>query len=128
MKAVAIASLALSGCFLTNTGDQYRFGDAGMVVMPDSSAPPEDVPMVDIDMDGYLTPADCDDNDMTVNPGATEVCNGKDDDCRDGIDVGATDGTEYFADADGDAYGTDSVRLCAVTAGFAMLPGDCDEE
>ncbi len=55
------------------------------------------LPVVDVDMDGFSPPEDCDDDDPLVNPGATEVCNGKDDDCDKLIDEGlvcngATDG------------------------------------
>ncbi len=37
----------------------------------------------DNDNDGYTQDVDCDDIDPEVNPGATEICNGKDDDCDD---------------------------------------------
>jgi len=53
-------------------------------------------PVVDLDMDGFSPPADCDDDDPLVNPGATEVCNLIDDNCNLLIDEGgvclATDG------------------------------------
>jgi len=44
--------------------------------------------------------ADCDDSDPAVNPAATEVCNGIDDDCDAGIDEGLT------FDDDGDGFTT----------------------
>jgi len=47
----------------------------------------------DADMDGFvavgcLDGTDCDDGDRDVNPDATEICNGVDDDCRAGPDDG----------------------------------------
>ncbi|MBM4398102.1 MAG: thrombospondin type 3 repeat-containing protein, partial [Deltaproteobacteria bacterium] len=49
---------------------------------------------------------DCDDALATVNPAATESCNGRDDDCN-GVkdEAGATGCVTYFLDADGDAWG-----------------------
>ncbi len=35
----------------------------------------------DIDSDGYCADEDCDDDKMEVHPGATEICNGLDDNC-----------------------------------------------
>lgn len=52
----------------------------------------------DEDRDGYLTcEGDCDDNDKDRSPGHPEICDGKDNDCKDGIPV------DEITDADGDA-------------------------
>lgn len=43
----------------------------------------------DDDGDGFVWCMECDDTDPAVRPGATEVCNGRDDDCDGRIDDGA---------------------------------------
>ncbi len=43
-------------------------------------------PVVDGDGDGFSPPDDCDDGDASVFPGATELCNGVDDNCDGMID------------------------------------------
>ncbi len=44
----------------------------------------------DLDGDGYTTETDCNDGDAAINPGASEDCNGVDDDCDASIDEGVT--------------------------------------
>ncbi|HID29351.1 MAG TPA: hypothetical protein EYP19_05030, partial [Desulfobacterales bacterium] len=62
---------------------------------------------VDADGDGYEgvlgSGEDCDDTNASINPDATEVCNGVDDDCDGQIDEGVKN--TYYKDADGDGYG-----------------------
>ena len=53
---------------------------------------------------------DCLDTNPAVNPGATEVCNGIDDNCDTQIDEGLTF-TDYFADLDVDGYGAEATIL-----------------
>ena len=70
---------------------------------------------------------DCDDNDATVFPGATEVCNGIDDDCDGQIDEGVQ--TTYYEDTDGDGFGDagSTTQACSVPSGFVSNDTDCDD-
>jgi hypothetical protein len=45
---------------------------------------------VDDDGDGFAVEDDCDDGDAETNPAATEVCDGKDNNCDDAVDEGLT--------------------------------------
>jgi M6 family metalloprotease-like protein len=80
---------------------------------------------------GYVNNSDdCDDTKPGVNPGATEICDGIDNDCINGIDDGLPANT-YYRDADGDGYGNPSVGQTACS--LTVLPGyvnnntDCDD-
>ncbi|MFC1610632.1 IPT/TIG domain-containing protein [Myxococcota bacterium] len=82
-----------------------------------------------------LDNSDCDDSIATgfpINPAATEVCDAADNNCVNGIDEpGTSDGTLYYADADGDTYGDDAdagTRYCSNPgAGFSTDNTDCDD-
>src|SRR5207344_3159237 len=67
---------------------------------------------------------DCDDGQAAVHPGATETCDGIDDDCD-----GESDATSlWFLDADGDGYGVGAgEEACAAPSGFVAETGDCDD-
>jgi hypothetical protein len=74
---------------------------------------------------------DCDENDENVHPGATEVCNLKDDDCNGQVDENAPPVT-MWPDGDGDGYYTFQAGTpktgCGKLAGYAALGGDCDDK
>ncbi len=74
---------------------------------------------------------DCAPGDPAISPGAVEVCNGKDDDCKGGTDESGADGcTTYFADSDGDGAGVGASTqcLCSPAGSFtALTGGDCDD-
>ena len=84
-------------------------------------------PYVDADGDGSCSDVDCDDTDPASYPGATEVCDGIDNDCDGQIDEGLT--TTYYADADGDGYGNANapVQACSAPAGHVANSTDCDD-
>ncbi|MBP5435559.1 putative metal-binding motif-containing protein [bacterium] len=75
---------------------------------------------------------DCDDRNRYVNPGASEVCNGIDDNCDGIVDPPETqDCNWYYRDDDGDSFGVaDHKRcLCISERGFSALEyGDCDDK
>ncbi|MBM4365892.1 MAG: putative metal-binding motif-containing protein [Deltaproteobacteria bacterium] len=81
---------------------------------------------------GYVADStDCDDLTATTYPGATEYCNGEDDDCDGTIDEigGVADGTTYYADDDTDTYGdaSDTVSACSVPSGYVENSYDCND-
>ncbi|MFZ5476793.1 MAG: putative metal-binding motif-containing protein [Myxococcota bacterium] len=70
---------------------------------------------------------DCDDADATLHPGATELCDGRDNDCDGDPDEGLPL-FEVFVDADGDGHGGESAgEVCLLTEGYALTDGDCDD-
>ena len=112
------------------TGSSYRsdmaIDDVG-VTMRDSNCPDEDG-------DGYSTvggacgPVDCDDIDPAINPGATEVCDGVDNNCDGEVDEGVKNA--YYWDGDGDGYGspfTDPIEACSAPEGYVSNNTDCDD-
>ncbi|KKR87082.1 MAG: Regulator of chromosome condensation [Candidatus Uhrbacteria bacterium GW2011_GWC2_41_11] len=88
---------------------------------------PTPYPDSDSDGDGYDIRSDCDDSNISVHPGATEVCDGKDNDCDGSVDEDVKD--NYYRDADVDGYGTTSstTQACSVPTGYAVNSLDCDD-
>lgn len=80
---------------------------------------------------GYTSvTGDCDDTDANIHPGATEICDGIDNNCSGFIDEGLTFVTYYY-DNDGDGYGvaTSFTETCTGNPpiDYALLAGDCDD-
>jgi len=73
---------------------------------------------------------DCDDGDVAVNPGASEACNGSDDDCDGGVDESdSVDAVTWYIDYDGDSYGSTAVTAsaCDQPASYVADATDCDD-
>jgi hypothetical protein len=77
---------------------------------------------------------DCDDTKIGINPAATEVCNGYDDNCDDITDPpGSPNCSKFYKDVDGDTWGISGALneqcLCATAAPFtAIRDGDCNDD
>jgi hypothetical protein len=106
---------------------------------------------VDADGDAYGNPAafeltceptpghvgdatDCDDGDAAINPGATEICDGVDNECDGLVDdadpsVDLSTGSDWYTDVDGDGYGDPLVTTLACDAPSGALADgtDCDD-
>jgi len=72
---------------------------------------------------------DCNDSNAAIKPGATEVCNGVDDNCNGGIDEGLTF-LNYYPDVDADGYGAAGAMpqsACAPVSGKVTNNLDCND-
>ncbi len=115
-------------------------------VVDESSAADAQTFYSDVDGDGYgnlaapvlaceqpsgtvIDATDCNDGQATIHPGATEVCDGIDQDCDGVADDGASDASTWYSDGDGDGYGDSSVSTdaCSAPVGYVGNDGDCDD-
>ena len=79
---------------------------------------------------GYLADGtDCNDADATINPAATETCDGVDEDCDGTIDNGAPGSNTFYADTDADGYGNaaSTTTSCVAPSGYSSDSTDCDD-
>lgn len=99
----------------------------------------------DADSDGYGNPgnsqnacsqpagfvanaSDCDDSDATIHPGASDVCDGIDNNCS-GDESDASDASTWYADSDGDGLGdpNNSAVACTQPTGYVADNTDDDD-
>ena len=80
---------------------------------------------------GYVSNAlDCDDFAASSSPASFEICDGADNDCDGAVDENdAINAQTWYADADGDGYGTSasSQAACVVPAQHVSNDNDCDD-
>jgi Putative metal-binding motif/Regulator of chromosome condensation (RCC1) repeat len=71
---------------------------------------------------------DCNDASTLINPDATEICDGVDNNCDNTIDTDAIDKTFWYLDSDNDSYGDplDSVLACTQPATRVANSIDCN--
>ena len=82
------------------------------------------------DLDGDRWPAcrECDDSNEFIHPSALEVCNEADDDCDGEVDENAVDALIWYADADGDGFGSDyGMQQCEQPIGYVQNTLDGDD-
>jgi len=105
--------------FFYSDQDGDGYGNANVSIAGPACFPPA----------GYVYDStDCDDTNASINPTATEICNGIDDNCNFTADEGFPFIT-YFADADIDGFGNvaDFIDSCTQPAGYISDSTDCDD-
>ncbi len=84
---------------------------------------------VDTDLDGFSEEeGDCDDNNSEINPNATEICDGVDNNCDGQIDEGLETLT-YYMDNDNDGFGdiNNPIQSCVEVDDYVINSDDCDD-
>jgi hypothetical protein len=116
LSTIALSLVFASGC----RTDKSPFEEEEEEELPGTEE-------VDLDRDGFLADEDCNDNDSAVFPGATEICDGIDNDCDDAIDEEVL--STFYADVDGDGFGNaeETMESCEGGDGWVGVGNDCDD-
>lgn len=121
-----------------NDSDPNVFpGNTEVCDSDDEDCDPTTFGVRDMDGDGFVDAvccngdecgSDCNDMQPAVFAGATEVCNGRDDDCDGSGDEGVL--ITFYRDRDSDTYGDDAMTTleCSQPTGFAARGGDCADD
>jgi hypothetical protein len=114
----------------TDTGDETESDDPETDTDTGVDTDTGETPVVDDwDEDGFsVAEGDCNDGDGSIFPGATEVCNQRDDNCDGEVDEGI-ETTDWHEDYDADGYGSIEVIIaaCAQPGGYVADGTDCDD-
>lgn len=75
------------------------------------------------------TSGDCNDDNGSIHPGATELCDGIDNNCDARTDEGCPVGTPWYFDYDKDGYGNPDKQVYAITQphDYVAISGDCKD-
>ncbi len=121
MRSLLLLVLILAGCTQGESAKDTSVGGSDSEGCGDG----------DGDVDGDCSrpsDGDCDDSNSEVNPGATELCDGVDQDCDGSADEDAIDALPWYEDADTDGYGsTVSAYSCSQPVGWVGDSSDCDD-
>ena len=97
------------------------------LLLSSSLAIAEECPLQDVDGDGFTADIDCNDNDSSIHPTASEFCDDLDNNCDGTIDEGVL--SLYYIDVDGDGFGNAaiSIQACVAPNNFVEDDTDCDD-
>ncbi len=141
LAALSFASLIVAGAACSGGGDGSDTPDAACATStfyPDSDGDGFGDMAKAVDMcsapAGYIAKGgDCIDTNKAVHPGASEVCDGLDNNCDGVMDDAAPDlllssTKQFYRDADGDGFGGTTIKeACVAPAGYVATRTDCDD-